>query len=273
VEILSDALLRGWIERVPRGSTLLLQPAAEMEGIAFAMLKTADGERLLRRNPLASAPSLRAFAHAYRDDATRAGATSVFFAAAPRPGGAFDPIPLAAREVRRASRSYARPLVEAYATRAAFLAHSPSFSIVHFAGHALVNAARPSLSALVFDERDLLYVHQLERLTFAKARLVVLSGCDTGRSLRPTMSMANALLRRNVPSVVYTFWPVSDEAASAFAVQFHCALAAGSTRAEAVRTAQISLMRKWPEEPGAWAAFALAGAPGALQQSKKNPHG
>src|SRR5436853_2421611 len=76
---LSDALLRGWIDAVPRGATLLIQPPAELEAVPFSMLKTRGGEPLLARNSLATAPSLRAFARAMRVDAMRAGSVSAFF--------------------------------------------------------------------------------------------------------------------------------------------------------------------------------------------------
>ncbi|MEO8382072.1 MAG: CHAT domain-containing protein [Acidobacteriota bacterium] len=269
VESLSNALLRPWIDGVPRGTTLLIQPPAELESVAYSMLRTGAGERLVMRNALATAPSFRAFVRAMRTDRTRAAPLSAFFAAAPVPGGDLDALPLAKQEVERASRSYANVQTAPHASRTLFLARSPSFAIVHFAGHVLVNAARPLFSALAFESGELLYVHELDERSFASARLVVLSACDTGRSPRPTMSVANALLSQNVPSVVYTLWPVADEVAEAFAVPFHEAIARGKTRADAVRDAQLSLMQQWPNEPGAWAAFAIAGAPGPLMGVEK----
>jgi len=269
VESLSDALLRAWIDTIPRGATLLIQPPAELEAVPFSMLKTRAGERLIMRDSLATAPSLRAFARASLVDGMRAGSVSAFFAAAPAPGGNLDPLPLAVGEVNRASRLYARALAEIHATRATFLNRSPSFPIVHFAGHVVVNAARPLFSALVFENGEMLYVHELDERSFANARLIVLSACDTGRSPRPTMSVANALLSQNVPSVVYTLWPVSDDAAEEFAIAFHRAIVTGKTRADAVRDAQLSLMLRRPNETGAWAAFALAGTPGSLVEAEK----
>lgn len=274
IERVSGILLRDWIERIPREATLLIQPPAELQGVPFSMLQTIGHESLLVRNPLSTAPTLRAFVRAKRLDDERSGEVSGFFAAAPRPGAGRDPLPLALSEVTRASRLYAVAMVDTHVTRERFLARAPSFSIVHFAGHVVVNDEQPLLSALLFDEseegaRAVLYVHELRASSFARARLVVLSGCETGRSPRPMMSVANALLSQSVPSVVYTLWPVSDEAAETFAVAFHQGLAAGRTRAEAVREAQITLFRKAPGEPEAWAPFALAGVPGPLLNGTK----
>lgn len=271
----SDLLLRDWIARVPRDATLWIQPPAELQAVPFPMLKTKDGELLLVRNGVATAPSLRAFVRAIRLDGERSGEASAFFAAAPRPGRGRDALPLAVSEVTRASGFYYRATVETHATRARFLEHCPTFSVVHFAGHVVVNDQQPLLSALVFEadtgnaDSDLLLMHELDERSFAKARMVVLSGCETGRAPRPTMSLANALLSQSVPSVVYTSWPVADEAAEEFAIAFHRAIAAGHSRAEAVREAGLSLWRANPDLPEKWAAFALAGAPGPLTQSRK----
>jgi len=269
VAALSGALLHPWIEDVARDATLVLQPAAELEAVPFAMLETRDGERLVLRNATTTVPKLRSFAQAAKHDATREGDVRAFFAAAANPGGELGPLPRAIPEVRDASLRYPHAEVEPHATRARFLAKSPDFSVVHFAGHIVVDPARPLFSALVFDEGELLYVHELDERSFANARLIVLSACDSGRSPRPTMSVANALLSQNVPSVVYTFRAVDDEVAEAFALALHRALGSGESRAEAMREAQLSVMRNRPDDPTAWAAFALAGAAGPLNESEK----
>lgn len=265
IERVSDLLLRGWIERVPRETTLLVQPPPELQGVPFAMLRTQTQEPLFSRNGSTTAPTLRAFLRAEESDAKRAAARGEYFAAAPDPGGDLASLPLAKREVRSASAFYERPKVDDAATRASFVALAPAFAQVHFAGHVLVNEKQPLLSALAFSGSEMLYVHELNETSFGSARTVTLSACETGRTPRPTMSVANALLALNVPSVVYTLWPVSDEDAEAFAVAFHEAMARGVSRAEAVRLAQRNLMRRNPERTEAWATFALAGTPG--------PHG
>ncbi len=264
LEVLSSLFVRDWIDGVARGATLLIQPLAETQGIPFSMLETAKGESLLARNAIATAPSLQAFLRAGANDAQRDSDSSAFFAAAPSPGGTLDPLPEARREVMLAARSYRGAVVDPEATRAQFLEQSPRFSIVHFAGHVLVNDQQPLRSALVFNDSQLLYLHELTAEAFGRARLVVLANCETGRAPRPTISVANAFLSQGVPSVVYTFWPVTDDASSAFAVAFHRAIAEGYTRSGAVRAASLALRRNHPRQPDIWAAFALAGTPGSL---------
>ena len=259
-ETASRLLLRDWIDSIPKAATLLIQPPAELPGMAFSILTTRSGEPFLARNPVTTAPSFSAFLRALREDRTRDAPAAAFFAAAPAPGGDLPSLPLTMTEVALASRVYPAAKVEPRATRAQFLASSADAGTVHFAGHIVVDEAQPLFSALVFQNGERLYVHELNTTSFRDARLVVLSGCDSGRSPRPTMSVANALLRLGVPSVVYTLWPVTDEAAEVFSVAFHEAVHEGIARAEAVRRAQLAVMKKWPNDRSAWGAFALAGS-------------
>jgi len=264
VEQLSPLLLRDWIERVPRGTTLWLQPAPELLSVPFAMLTTSGGEVLLERNPFTFGPQLQSLLRAQRSDRERVAPLAAFFAAAASPRGDLDPLPMATREVARAARLYQKVSQDLDARRDGFFEKAGSHAITHFAGHVLVNDQRPLLSALVFND-ELLYIHEFDHDALRRVRLVVLSGCDTGRTPRPSMSVANALLSQGVPSVVSTLWPVRDEAAAAFAVAFHRELAAGKSRAAALQLAALSLRRSSPARPDVWAAFALAGAPGPIQ--------
>jgi len=263
LERVSDLLLRDWIEHVPRGATVWLQRPAELQAVPFTMLKTRGGERLLFRNPLTNAPGFAVFARAQHIDEMRRGDLTAFFAAAPQPPGALESLPMAAREVTRASRFYDKARVEVAALRRMFADSAGSYTIAHFAGHVLVNDDRPLFSAMAFND-GLLYIHELDRRSFSRVRLVVLSGCDSGRTPKPAMSVANALMSQDVPSVVYTLWAVEDAIAAEFSIHFHHAIADGKSRAESLQYASSAIWKRYPDRPSAWAAFQLAGAPGAI---------
>ena len=267
-EQVSNLLIRAWIDSVPRNATLIVIPPPELNSVPFSMLKTAAGEVLLRRNAVVTSPGLRAYVRAEKTDAARRTSGVAFFAAAPYPGGGRVPLPLAGREVSMASRAYPHAVVDAHATRERFLKEAASSSIIHFAGHAAVNPQQPLLSALVFEpgEPQLLYVHEVDEALFPKARLVVLSACETGVTPKPMMSFAHALMNQGLPSVVYTSWPVADAAAQEFAIEFHRNLAGGETRAAALRKAQLVLLRNHPDRKEIWAAFAISGAIGRLTE-------
>jgi tetratricopeptide (TPR) repeat protein len=270
VERVSDLLLRDWIEGVPRGATLWLQRPVELPAVPFAMLKTRGGEPLLSRNPLTIAPGFAAFVAAQRLDARRDGAVTALFAAAPRPPG-LPPLPMTVREVTRAARFYDTPRLEKAVSRRTFLERALPYAVAHFAGHVLVNDEQPLLSALAFQD-GLLYMHELDRDTFSNVRLVVLSGCDSGRTPKPAMSLANALLRQGVPSVVYTIWPIDDSIAAEFAISFHREIALGKSRAESLQHAALSIRQRHPDRPSAWAAFQVAGAPGPITTNRTKEH-
>jgi tetratricopeptide (TPR) repeat protein len=260
-ERISAALLSPWLQRTRRGATLIFVPPAELGAVPFAFL-SQDGQPLIERNAIAVATNLRVFVDAAASDRTRTAPLSALFVAAAQPASSFPPLPLAAREAADAAQNYANHQVIARGTRENFLAAASRYSLIHFAGHALVDEQQPLRSALVFND-EMLYVHELSASSFARARMIVLSACSTGREPRPTMSIATALLRQEVPSVVYTLWAVSDEAAAAFARPFHRSLARGRTRAEAVRDAQLEMLHRG-DPPVAWAAFQIAGAPGPM---------
>jgi tetratricopeptide (TPR) repeat protein len=268
VERVSTLLLRDWIESVPRGATLWIQRPPELQAIPFAMLKTRAGERLLFRNPLTSAADFATFIDAQEHDKSSDDGVGALFLAAPGGRDGREWLPAAPLEVKRAARAYASARVEVNAERGAFLQNRERYAIVHFAGHILVNDEQPLFSALVFDD-GLLYFHELGHHSFFPPRLIVLSGCDSGRTPKPQMSFANVLLKQGVPSIVYTIWPVDDVVASEFAVVFHEMVAGGKSRAESLQQAAIAIWQRHPERPEAWAAFQLAGAPGSLVLKKE----
>jgi CHAT domain-containing protein len=147
LERVSQWMLRDWIARVARDATIVIQPPAELQGVPFAILTTQDGERLFQRNGISTTPTLQAFLSATHLDAQRISREpSAYFAAAPSPEGR-DPLPRATSEVTRAASFYPRTIIALRATRAQFLAEASRHTIVHFAGHVVVNNARPLFGA------------------------------------------------------------------------------------------------------------------------------
>lgn len=77
--------------------------------------------------------------------------------------------------------------------------------------------------------------------------LVVLSACATadGRFLdaEGLQGLARAFLESGTRNLLVTLWPVTDEAAAAFAAPYHAALLAGSSPAEAAHQARAHLAR------------------------------
>jgi CHAT domain-containing protein len=92
--------------------------------------------------------------------------------------------------------------------------------------------------------------------------LLVLSACQTASGdERAALGLAGVAVRSGARSTVATLWSVSDEAAAALMIQFYQELTQpGMTKAEALRRAQISLLKQ-PKfrPPFYWSPFVLVG--------------
>jgi CHAT domain-containing protein/Tfp pilus assembly protein PilF len=152
------------------------------------------------------------------------------------------------------------------------------YRILHFATHALLDAQRPQLSALLLspagDDDGLLRAHELYALSLP-AELVVLSACHTalGQELRGEglVGLTDGFLYAGASRVVVSLWPVSDRATAALMRDFYAGLLEQNLpAAEALRRAQLSLRREaaW-NSPAFWAGFVVVGdwLPADLQRA------
>lgn len=159
------------------------------------------------------------------------------------------------------------------ATVPAFIERAARHDIVHIAGHAIVNAQRPSHSLLLLapspnlsgaiDAQDL-----LTRLKLDRTRLVILSTCSSAGGLpvgpEGVAPLVRPLLAAGVPAVIGSLWDVDDATTEELMVSFHRHYEEGSDAAEAMRAAQLGLLSKTNHNPGlrsvlAWAPFQVIG--------------
>jgi CHAT domain-containing protein len=155
------------------------------------------------------------------------------------------------------------------ATKRQFMERFGAFDIVHFAGHAQANALYPELSYLMFasdasSESGLLLPDDVNGLTASRTRVLVLAGCDTGtgrtRQGEGVMSLARAFIDRGTPSVIAALWAVDDEESSVLLSELHRALRKGADAPDALRRAQLEVLRRSGDLGSAAAFFALGGA-------------
>jgi CHAT domain-containing protein/tetratricopeptide (TPR) repeat protein len=155
------------------------------------------------------------------------------------------------------------------------VATSPELSqyrYVHFSTHGFLNSVRPELSGIVFslvDERGeaqdgFLRAHEVFNLKLP-AEVVVLSACQTGigREVRGEglVSLTRGFMYAGAPRVVVSLWSVSELGTAELMVRFYQEMLKGGKRpAEALRAAQVSLMKekRW-QSPFYWAPFTLQG--------------
>ncbi len=140
------------------------------------------------------------------------------------------------------------------------------YADVLIALHGYVNLENPERSALVFApnpsgaDDGLLQVRGIRQLHL-NSKLVTLSACSTGVGLVGEAgidNLVNAFIEAGADSVVSTLWDVEDESTVHFMIAFYSHLAAHSRKIDALRAAQLELLRRgFP--PYYWAGFQLVG--------------
>ena len=157
------------------------------------------------------------------------------------------------------------------ATKAAFLSKLSASEVVHFAGHAAPGSEAGG-GTLLFapDPRTrtvgLLSSSEIDSTDLRSTRVVVLAGCRTGTGaasrLEGSLSLARPFLAAGVPSVVASLRDVDDEVSRDFSVAFHRALLADGDSAQALRDAQLTMLRSSDvtrAHPSSWAGFVNVG--------------
>lgn len=142
------------------------------------------------------------------------------------------------------------------------------YEVIHLALHGYADPEFPDRSALVFAPEDppmddgLLQVREIRRFHL-NADLVTLSACDTG--IGPVgeegvANIVNAFIEAGAQSVVSTLWEVNDRAAAELMIHFYQRLGQGESKAEALRQAQLDMLRSG-QSPFFWAGFEMDGEP------------
>jgi CHAT domain-containing protein len=280
---------------------LLLQPAEEAIGsrrqiaiipdgllwrLPFHALLRRDGTPLIERRSVAYAPSLRmllataAGRHRAETDARTLLAFGNPLLSGPVSArvrtiagtGTLLPLPDAAREVQALRTLYgqrhSRVYVGEAAREAVFKQEAEHSRIVHLATHALLDDGAPMYSALLLapggDDDGLLEAREIVNLRL-DADVAVLAACNTGqgeiRTGEGVIGMSWAFLVAGCPATVVSQWEAVSETTSRLMVDFHRHLQTGKAPAEALRRAELALMRD-PHfgHPYYWAPFVVVGA-------------
>lgn len=134
------------------------------------------------------------------------------------------------------------------------LAHADLF---HFAGHGHFGGRAGWESALPLARDAILALGDVLALERAPS-LVVLAGCETGRASHESaqaLGLAQAFVSRGAQAVLATTRAVDDRSTALLIERFYAHWTAGQTPAEALRQAQLALLRA--DGHADWAAFRL----------------
>jgi CHAT domain-containing protein len=142
--------------------------------------------------------------------------------------------------------------------------------IVHFATHGVLNAAVPpdsyiQLAAAQDPEQAHLTVEEVWSLPLKKVSLVTLSACESALGDKDPdggeiTTLAEAFSSAGATTVLASLWSVGDESTKELMVEFYSKLAAGASKAEALQSAEVKLLKN-PKfsRPLYWAPFVLMG--------------
>jgi CHAT domain-containing protein len=171
-------------------------------------------------------------------------------------------IPHVAEEVERIGHLLgdAMLFIDSQATLDRLRTHSPAQGVIHIASHALFRADNPLFSALRLAD-GWLNVNDIYQLQL-NARLVTLSGCETGVGLvsrgDELIGLSRAFFYAGAPALVVSLWAVNDDSTALLMQYFYAALRDGYSVAESLRRAQLRLMACF-QHPYYWASFTASG--------------
>ncbi len=136
--------------------------------------------------------------------------------------------------------------------------------ILHIAAHGEYRVDQPDLSYIYLGGSQI-FADDLFQQDLSY-ELVTLSACETGRA-KPVpgdelIGLGRGFLYAGAGSLVASLWRVEDSLTITLMERFYRALREGDSKAAALRTAQLSLLRETPElHPAFWGAFQLSGNP------------
>ncbi|PZO11838.1 MAG: hypothetical protein DCF25_18695 [Leptolyngbya foveolarum] len=137
-------------------------------------------------------------------------------------------------------------------------------SILHLATHAQFVVGQPEASFILFGSGQTVNLTELRQWSLPDVDLVVLSACQTATSTegegKEILGLGYQIQQTGASAVLASLWSVDDTATAALMNQFYIALAAGQSKAQALRTAQQKLIDNNNfSNPHNWAGFILIG--------------
>ncbi|MDQ3666547.1 MAG: CHAT domain-containing protein [Acidobacteriota bacterium] len=265
---------------------LCIVPDKTLVRLPFAALTSAtDGKFLVEKFALLTAWSTNVFIactdsaqHRPRVEAERALTVgNPNFSTASFPD--LPALPSAEREAREVASCYhSLPLIGSNARERKVRSGMTNVEVIHLASHFVVDPRSPMLSKLLLTKETggsrneansdgFLQVSEVYGMKLPRARLVVLSACQTGIEKtyqgEGAMSIARSFISAGVPLVVATLWPVESDTTSELMVRFHhYRKVGGFSTVEALRRAQLDMIRSTDQTrntPNAWASFVTVG--------------
>jgi CHAT domain-containing protein/uncharacterized protein HemY len=267
---------------IPQGALFL---------VPFPALQDANGDYLIEKHTILTAPSIQVLAltrdirqsrASQQRDIQNISPSDLLIVGNPvmpplpqvpgTPPVTLTPLPGAEEEALEIGRFFnADVLTGSAATEAAVTERMQTARIIHLATHGLLEYGIPQDSgvrdlpgaiALTPSSEDdgLLTSAELYDMNL-NAELVILSACDTGRGRIQgdgVIGLSRSLIAAGVPSVIVSLWAVPDVPTASLMTEFYRQWQQNTDKAQALRQAMLTTMQTHPD-PRDWAAFTLIG--------------
>jgi CHAT domain-containing protein len=251
-------LLAPCLAKIPPNEMLCIVPSGPLLQLPFAAL-VYEGSYLVERNPIAILPSLSVLAYWDNGPSGNRIASPLIL------GDSRDDLPNARKEALQiGSMLDAKPLLGRDVRRVWVRNRISTCDLLHIACHAYHNNEDPTLSGFyltdgsVFSARDFFDVR-------LKARLAVLSACESGRlqieAGNELIGLSAGLLYAGASGVISTLWKVADRETRDLSAHLYSEMFEnGVDCADALRRAQCKVLsRRRSSHPYFWAAFQFWG--------------
>lgn len=249
-----------------RGEALVVIPHKALHYLPFQALVGPQGY-LIEERALVTVPSLNAML-AIADGGGQI-KPALLALGNPDLGDAALELPGAEKEVRTIGSMYpgAQVFVRQDASKPRFVSQAPGNGLIHVAAHAAVDEIDPLYSVIRLARaeqlRGELEAHEILRLDLSSARLVTLSGCESGLGKvndgDEFFGFKRTFLAAGARSLLVSLWPVEDESTATLMGTFYRELRERPLL-EALRQAQLALlMTPVYADPVFWAPFILVG--------------
>jgi len=267
---------------------LLIVPDGDLYALPFAALRGKDEKHLIERHTLSLSPSLGTIVELERK-LTQCSAPAAGHIGTDRPsalvvgdpefhGGWLSQLPGALQEAvyvarrLRASSYDTKALFEGDATKPSVLEAMPNSNILHFATHGSPDGIYLSGES---EQEGTLSMAEVQELDLTKARLVVLSECDSFRGQLCTdgvVGITRAFVAAGAPTLVSSLWEVNDLGTRILMHRFYERLLgrASGDAAVALQGAMASMIRE-DYEVSTWAPFVVYGLTGFLSSVTVHP--
>jgi CHAT domain-containing protein/Flp pilus assembly protein TadD len=290
---LTRLLLGPVAERLASAERVLVVPDGVLHLVPFAALRDPGrpGRYLVEARPLHVVSSVTLFARLCRGPRPPAGSGAVVGLADPAypvaagavpalrrslgSGVSLLPLPWTRDEARalRALSPSAQVWTGADATEERAKSVGRGARVLHFACHGFLDEAFPLESGLALaippewkegEDNGFLQAWEVFEGKPVDADLVTLSACQTGLGKEVAgeglLGLTWAFQYAGARSVLASLWEVGDASTAALMRAFYAHLARGAPKAEALRAAQLELLREpATSSPFFWAAFQLVG--------------